>query len=277
MQLKKDIKLVITDLDGTLFNDQGLITEENIEAIHRLYDRGVGFGIASGRSPEVIKKIAIEYGIYDQLSLIIGYNGASIELKDDSHPIKPPYLTKEIIRTLVKTYEHEDVAFIVHEGNQLIVNKVNTYVDYEKDFNGYGLTLESDFIDYISRDYPKLMIVGEQEILDEVDQTLISHRSIGFHSFRSHEHFLEVVANGVSKGDTLALYCDYVGMSYDEVMTFGDQLNDFEMIDFAGCGIAMANAVQDLKDVADFITTRNSENGFAYGIGQMLTIKSLFK
>lgn len=260
----------MTDLDGTLFNNDTEISETNLHAIQRIMNMNISFGIASGRSIEVIKQIAKKYNFLDQLELIIGYNGVTLYTKDNINSIKPQFLKSDIIKRLVEELEHHDISFIIHENENLVVSKETQYVSLEKDLNDYGMEIKPNFIEYVNKDYPKLMIVGNESILDQLDSEVSQLNHMGFHSFRSHLNFLEVVTKGVSKGETLAKYCDYKGIQPSEVITFGDNLNDLEMIEFADYGFAMNNAVEKLKNSAKYIAKSNQEDGFAHGVHQIL-------
>lgn len=270
--MKDSIKLVVTDLDGTLFNDSTEISETNLKAIQGIVNMKIGFGIASGRSVDIIKNIAIRYGFMEYLELIIGYNGVVLYTKDSINDIKPQFLRGDIIRSLVERFIDYDISFVIHEEGKLIASKETPYVYLEKDLNEYDMEIKPDFIGYIKKDYPKLMLVGSGSILDQLDSEVSKLNQMGFHSFRSHLNFLEVVMKGVSKGETLAKYCDYKGIKPSEVMTFGDNLNDLEMIEFADYGFAMNNSVERLKNSARFIAKSNQDDGFAYGVHEILDL-----
>ena len=82
----------------------------------------------------------------------------------------------------------------------------------------------------------------------------------------SNNRFIEIIRPNVNKGSALAYLCDYYDIDRAEVMALGDSFNDMEMIEFAGVGVAVANAAQELKDVCDFVTSSNLEDGVALAI-----------
>ena len=260
------IRLVVTDLDETLFNAQSIISNQNIQAIHHLKSKGIQFAIASGRAVSVVEKIASQHGILQALDFIIGFNGAILgHLKTPSH-IHLPHLSKEVIRLVVSQFSQVGLAFAVHEGNKLIASHYSDAIATEQTLNDYELVIVEDFAAFIDKDYPKLMLVGTKALLDDLDPKVTAFRGEMYHSFRSHGFFLEIVAPGVSKGETLMHYCREQGILAEEVMAVGDNANDIEMIDFAGYGVAVDNAVIALKAKAKYITHHHNEDGFAEAV-----------
>lgn len=260
------IQLVVTDLDQTLLCDDGCITEDNIKAIKSLRAKGVLFGVASGRAEHIIKKLMSEAGLGDCLDLIIGFNGVTV---NDDKVLKTPtqnYIKQDIIHQVYETFKNHPFTFVVHDPTTIYCNRHSEFSDLESALNGYKVEVNPNFIDLIQSDYPKLMLVGDAEAIEGLQNEMATLADTRYNFFKSHENFLEVVAPGVSKGSILKDYCYAKGITMEKVMAIGDNLNDLNMVQGAGYGVAVANAVSEVKAVARFISTSNNDSGVAKAI-----------
>lgn len=256
-------KIVVTDLDGTLLNEKSEISQENYEAIKKLKEKGIIFGIASGRAVGVINQIIKDHQIMEMVDFLIGFNGAEIYDFREKVAITIPQLQKDMIKNIIDIFSELDVVCAVHEGAELYANKWNPSIQVEANLNKYKLIIKENLKEFIQKDYPKLMITGEQEYLTMIENNIISSIKGEYNAFRSHQNFYEFVAKNVSKGSTIEKYCQIHGFQAEEVMAFGDNLNDYEMIQYAGVGVAMDNAVEPLKSIAQIIARHHADHGFA--------------
>lgn len=260
------IKLVVTDLDATLLDNNSKISKENIKAIRYLKDKGVQFGIASGRTKYVIKNISNEHGIYDLIDIMIGTNGVEISDKEIISDSRDYYLHKDIIMEIYNQFKNYDISMALYDGDIMYINKVNKYAIIDRDENSYKLIIEPNLEKVINKDYPRLMLIGEPELLDEISKIMSETKDINYNFFKSYHFFLETVAKDVSKGRTLKLYCETHNIDMKNVLALGDNNNDIEMIALAGYGIAVDNATEELKKHAKYITGSNVEHGVAQAI-----------
>lgn len=264
------IQLVITDLDGSLLDDESRISNENIAAIRKVKKNNILFGIASGRAQTVIEKIAGKYGIRDYIDIMIGINGVELSDKDLLVDAQSNYLEKEIIIEIAKKYEAYDVAFIVHDGNTIISNKANSYTEIERKLNDFDQIVESDVEKAITRNFPRLMIVGEPSVLNEILIDMGTEKR-PYNFFKTYPYFLEVVSLQVSKGTMLRQYCMNKGIDMNEVLSVGDNDNDIDMLRQCGYGTAVANATENLKNHAKHVTqATNDDSGFAEAVNYFI-------
>ena len=264
------IQLVITDLDKTLLNDEGLISKQNIQSIQLLKDKKISFGIASGRAKHIIQKIAKNFGIYDKVDFIISYNGVSLYEKNKDEDFNGNFLDKEIIKKLYNKFKHRDISFIIHLNNTMICNRVTKYTEKERVINQFEQMVVQDFVSILDRNYPKLMMVGESEVLCKIEEELENYKDNNFSFFKSHENFLEVVSKNVSKAEMLKVLCDKNKINLKNVLSIGDNYNDLGMIKSSGYGVAVGNAVDELKQNAKLVVRSNNEDGFAEAIKYFL-------
>lgn len=260
------IKLVITDIDKTLLNDDEIITKENIRAIKLLKEKNILFGVASGRAEASIKKITKEFEIYDDIDFIIGSNGVSLYEKTNNEHFYGKQLKGEVIKQVYDYLRDLDVAFVVHKDDTMLSSKITDYTNTEKNSNQYEQIEVEDFHSVLDRDYPKLMIIGQEEILQEAINRLKEYSSPDFDFFKTFPIYLELVSKNISKGEMLKLLCDKYNISLKEVLSIGDNYNDLDMIKVSGYGVAVGNAVDTLKKHAKLIVGTNNENGVAEAI-----------
>lgn len=260
------VQLVMTDLDKTLLNDEGIITKQNIKAIDLLKQKNIYFGIASGRSKHIIQKIAKEFGIYDKLDFVIGYNGVSLYEKDKNEDYFGKLLDKEIIKSLYNDLNYMDISFVVHVEDTMICTKITKYTEKERSINQYKQMVVNDFHTILDKDYPKLMMIGDVAVLNEVIRKLEEYKDLNFTFFKSYKNFLEVISKDLSKGNMLKILCNKYDINLKKVLAIGDNYNDLEMIKASGYGVAVDNAVDELKENAKLIVGSNNEDGFAEAI-----------
>ena len=125
-------------------------------------------------------------------------------------------------------------------------------------------TLKVDnFLEYIDFPVPKCLIVGEPTRLAELEKQMYDVLKDKMGVYRSEPYFLELVPKGIDKAQSLSVLLDKIGATREEMIAIGDGFNDKSMIEFAGLGVAMANAQDVVKQAADYITLSNEEDGVA--------------
>lgn len=264
------IKLIITDMDGTLLTSNNEINKEFWKIQKKLADKNVFFAVASGRPYYNLVERFKE--IKDSM-LFISENGACVM-----------YQEKEIYSNTMK---REDIFFLLDICKQIsgivpiLCGKKSAYVDKKTYFNE-----NYNFQEEISKYYNKLEIVDDlSKVEDEffkiaVCDFLISEEN-SYKYFKEYEDRFQVVLSGkiwmdlgkldTSKGTAIKMTQKNLNISYDETMAFGDYLNDYTMMKEAKYSYAMKNAHPELKEIANFITKKDNDNN-----GVIETIKEYF-
>lgn len=273
--MNNNISMVITDMDRTLLNDDGIITEKNLNVISKLKKSNIKFAIATGRGKEALCRFLETYNILHNVDYIISMNGVSFYDLRSKESYNFDYLDESIIKEIYNMFKSYNISFVVHENNTAICSKKTIYTDIEAKVNNYAVNEVSDFTKILTKKYPKLMLIGEKEILDEVGNKLLQISKGKFNFFKSHDFFLEIVKSDVSKGNALVKLCGLKNIEISTVMAFGDNSNDLDMIKYAGIGVAVSNAQEELKLQAEVITKSNNEDGFAYACTQLLNLNEL--
>jgi Predicted hydrolases of the HAD superfamily len=143
-------------------------------------------------------------------------------------------------------------------------------VQKEAFLNKMKIKQVDNFLSYVDFPIAKCIITGDGDQLIALEKEMNNHLKGTMGVYRSEPFFLELVPNGIDKAQSLSILLDKLGMTKDEMVACGDGYNDLSMIQFAGLGVAMANAQLVVKEKADFITLSNEEDGVAHVIERFL-------
>ncbi|ANF45872.1 phosphoglycolate phosphatase, TA0175-type [Priestia megaterium] len=238
---KKEFKLIALDMDGTLLNNQQEISKENREAIAKAQEQGVHVVLSTGRSLLTCR----EYAQSLQLSsYLITVNGS--EIWDESGQL--------VERKLIDA-SHIEKMWNLTQEHKLNFWAVTTDKVWRDEFPE----------DIASQEWLKFGYdIPDDALREEVLKQIagISDFEISNSSLMN----LEINALGINKAKGIMTVCERLGISMDEVIAMGDSLNDMAMIEAAGCGIAMGNAQEAVKEAADWVTDTNVNNGVAKAI-----------
>ncbi len=264
--------LIASDLDGTLLTSEGRISEKTKEYISELRGRGHLFVIATGRVHQRT------YPFHRELALscpMICNNGSSvIEYNDDYTAIKTAVvfpMDTEAVRRFneeVKSFLYTGMVTTLTDFFTYDLERCPPFFEHNEKYGTYhigdvpallfGEPVMSEYYVYdeYKEDFDKILL--KQEYTDVFD-FIHWGKWEGIHSY-------EVVRKGVSKGAALRHLAEKYGIPRDRIIAFGDQLNDIPMIEYALTGVAMANAMDEAKKSADFITelTNNGDGVISF-------------
>ena len=273
----KDINLIALDLDGTLFNKDGIISVANKEQLNRAAAQGIKIVISTGRPfnglPfEQIKDTTIEYALTT--------NGASVYKIDGKECLYENGMDLDIIMPILDWILEREIHIDIYMngvgftpircrenlGRLDVPDSLRQYMiatrtpveDLKKYVSDCGKMIQKINLNF----YPQSD--GTFLHRDETLAFLKANASIevvcgGFNNF-------EISKAGVTKREGLEFLAHYLGTDLEHTMAMGDSENDLSMINAAGIGVAMGNASDDVKSVADYITTTNNEDGVGAAI-----------
>ncbi len=259
----KNIKMILCDLDGTLLNSSKTVSKENIEAIQYARSKGILFGIATGRSLHGVKKLIKDWQIADYCDFLIGFNGAhlidfSLNIDQTYHLLDSTYAKK-----IAEHFKNIDCNVIVYDDQYLYATK-DDEIAHGIAKGNYFTYRHLDVDSFFSKkDYMKLIIACKNEVMPQVISHAALYQDQHFRSFQSTPNLYEYVNPKVSKTYGINEACKLHGFTLDQVMVFGDASNDIEMLSDCGIGVCMENGDTCAKEVADYITSSNDENGVA--------------
>lgn len=259
-------KLIALDIDGTLIGSSGVIdskTRQLLIEIQRNY--GVRLVLASGRPLAGILDLAEELELTLHGGFLMPYNGGEVYRANNaahSSPILTHSLPLSLVKKIYQTASQHKLSIISYQDNNLISEDIdNPYVQKEVEITGMTPKRVEHFTESIPPFVPKCLIVGNPEELSNFTPQFRDLYTGQVDAFQSNPYFLEVVPIGVNKGKSLEWLISYLGYERKEVIAFGDNFNDIEMLQMAGVGVAMQNAPIEVQKEADKVTSSCDEAG----------------
>lgn len=260
-------KLVAVDIDGTLLNNQGIITDKTINSIKRVVDMGVKFIISSGRPTQGVEKINQLLNLDMPL---ITYNGAMIVANKAKDILFEQKLTSEEAIEVLKWGKKFSTTVIVWSNNKLYVNRINDNVRHYQMISNIPPILIENEKDVIDQGITKIIFYDTNEKLRLYQDILKNNLQVNISFYISLPILLEFINIKASKGIALKFLGEYYGIKREEMVAIGDGFNDLPMIEYAGLGVAMGNAPLEVKQKADYITLSNDNDGLAYVLEQFI-------
>lgn len=283
------IKLIASDLDGTMFEKGNVIPETNLKAINDINNSNINFTICTGKTYSLFKNICQDigtgYGIF-------GNGNQIINLKTG----------EEIYRKLLK---NEDVLFCINTAKKLNLH-VHLYTNKEvitekllyMDLRNFELTkndknidlkfkIVTDIQEYIEKENPEILklVISAEKDLASLKNEFAKNKNLQVNLIRKVDkyrdeiigkeyEYLDIMPAGINKEQALEVLENYLKIDKSEVLAIGDNLNDLEMIKDSGVGIAVANAYDEVKEVANYTTTTTAQNGgFAEAVYKFIEFK----
>ncbi|OES44691.1 Cof-type HAD-IIB family hydrolase [Domibacillus iocasae] len=279
--------LIAIDLDGTLLSNEKEVDDYSIKAIREFEKRGGQVVICSGRTPLATKWIA---ETLELKSPIISLNGAVTHNRSGSL-IEKKTFSEESLDTFSLFCSNENVYFHVYDGNSLIIPEENVWNEnwIEKNIlslqkTGGSQLLREEFmkechvkvIPHIAewlrerKSISKIAVFSEQNNLRHLKRKV--EKLSGEYEIASSMNYmnLEISPRGTTKGTALETLASRLGIPMDQIAAIGDNFNDISMLQCAGRGIAMGNAPDEVKSMADQITASNEENGVGKAIYSLI-------
>lgn len=269
-----DIKILALDLDGTLTNSEKKISSHTKETLQRAMEDGVTVVLASGRPLVGIKPLAKELELSKYSGYILAYNGGQIIDCHTGGEVYQKVLNPERIASIYEVARKFDVAMLTYDGEDIITeDDTDPYVLRECFINKVKVRKIEDIVSHVTYPVPKCLVVGEHEKLLPVRDYLKEKYGDELSIYFSELFFLEIMPLGVEKSASLELLLNRLQLSREELMACGDGLNDITMLQYAGLGVAMGNACKEAKEVADYITVTNNEDGVAKAVNRFILSK----
>lgn len=260
--------ILLSDMDGTLLNSEGVVSDENKKAICQFVQNGGHFGIATGRSQNnflsVLKGVPIN-------EACILYNGGGLYHLESKQFLELSELPKERLKVLLNNCLEEYPKVMIQ-----IYKKDACYIVSDKKYANEEIVKKHQPCKFCSLQelwedsWIKILFYGEFEQLKELEKKI--KQSDLIHNVCcvfSDKIFMEILPYGTSKGSMLKKLKDYRGKDY-RIYAVGDYNNDLEMLREADIGIAVENALPELKKEADWITVNHNDSAIAKVIYQMM-------
>lgn len=262
-------KLIALDLDGTLNNTKKVITDKTKAALIKAQQLGAKVVLASGRPTAGLFREAEILNMKAYNGMFLSFNGAKVVDYTTNNCIYDKTISSDYTHKMLKHLKNFKVNVMVAEKEDLLVEDLDGYKsEYEARINNLKLKKVDDLDKYIDFEPNKLLISAEPEYLASVADAIKEPFGDNLSIYFSTPFYLEVMANNIDKALALDKIVKHLGIEREEVIAFGDGHNDIPMIKYAGHGVAMGNAVEDLKEIANEITLSNDEDGIAYTLSK---------
>lgn len=263
-------KLISIDIDGTLYNDRGEITPHTKEILVRAQKKGYIVALASARPTTALCGIAESLEMKRFHGLILAYNGGIVTDYETGATMYEQTIPIVTAKDLLCHLEGFPVTPIIDDGYSIYTNQPYGFqIQYESASNRLAIKEVDDIREALDFSPAKVLIAAPEPVLARHIPAITEPFSETLSFSLSAPLYLDATPPGVNKADSLKKVCERLGIARKNVIAFGDAQNDIGMIKFAGTGISMGNACEELKKAADRHTLTNNEDGVAVALEQL--------
>lgn len=274
----KNYKLIVTDMDGTVLGEDHRMTDGNKKALKEAEKNGVKVVFATGRFHDSAKE---HIDFLENIMPIISSNGSIIKHPITNEVLYSNFIDKEVSIEIVEILEKHNVKYQAYT-DEIILQKYET----EDEMRMMKEFIEKTFSDKTEISFKKdlredirnsnvlkfnIMEIDRPDLIDKVRVDLELVKNIEVTS--SWKDNIEVMSEGSHKGNAVEYLCELLDIDREHIIAFGDNYNDLSMIEFAGTGVAMGNAEDDVKKIANHITDSNGNDGVAKAIYDLVLQK----
>lgn len=264
-------KMIVLDLDGTLTNRDKVITPRTLRALMEAQKQGKKVVLASGRPTYGVMPLAEQLELEKYGGFILSFNGGIIMDCSTREIVFQKKLPVESNQRIVNLAQEEGVDILTYQDAWIITNDpANPYAKIESGINHLKLKKIEDLGEYVNFAVPKFIMLDDGDYLATVEGRVKAALGKNFSVYRSEPFFLEILPKGIDKAQSLDQLLHALGMDREEMIACGDGYNDLSMIQFAGLGVAMANAVLPVRNAADYVTLSNNDDGVAQVVEKFL-------
>lgn len=249
-------KMICFDIDGTLLTSKGALNENALQAIRQLTERqDLVLCIATGRGPYMFQKIRQELGIDHYIS----YNGQYCVAGNQEilcNPLNPEQMQEVCVRA--KAYDIPMGFMTTGYTKTTVSDHKFVRESFKTVAHAYPIVEMPDF-------HAEMIYQGQLFCTIDQEEQILTNQEY-FRFVRWHTYAVDIIPPNGSKLEGIRQMAAHYGIGMKNVIAFGDGLNDLEMIEHAGFGICMGNGKQEVKEIADYITTDNDTDGIIRGL-----------
>lgn len=266
------MKAIVLDIDGTLLTSEKKLSKLTKASLLKAQKQGVKVILASGRPTTGMLDLAEELELAKYDGYLVSYNGSKVIDVKTGEELFNQAMTVEEGKAVLEHMKQFDVTVMIDKDDYMYTNDVFSctldykgqplnIVEYESRGGKYKLCEKDDLAEFL--DYPinKILTAGKPEYLQEVYQEMKAPFNNQLNCVFTADFYFEFTAQHIDKAKALDTVLSPLGIERKDVIAFGDGHNDITMLAYAGMGVAMENAVSELKRVADFETNSNDEEG----------------
>lgn len=264
-------KIMVFDLDGTLTNSEKKITPYTKEVLLRYQQSGGRVVLASGRPTYGVAPLEEELSLDRYGGFLLSFNGGMITDCRTGKAVYESSLNQEAVRRICDLSVEHGTALVSYQDEWLITEQPDDfYILKESSINHMEIKKVESLVDYITFPVTKCLMTANSHHLAQVEPKVREALGTRFSVYRSEPYFLEIMPENIDKAASLQRLLNILKMNRESLAAFGDGFNDKSMLAFAGLGVAMRNAQEAVKAVADCVTLSNDNEGVAYMVNKLM-------
>jgi Cof subfamily protein (haloacid dehalogenase superfamily) len=261
------IKLLLSDVDGTLVTKEKELTPRSVEAVHRLHDAGILFAVTSGRPPRGMSMLLEPLALSTPIA---AFNGGLV-VGPDLDVLEERVVRSDLVAPTIALMESFELSVWIYRGADWLVRDPDgPHVDREAHTVQFGPTVVDSFEGF---DGGVAKVVGVSDDYTAVATAADAAREELGHDVsasRSQPYYLDVTHPEANKGHVVRFLSERYGIAEAEIATVGDGPNDVLMFERSGLSIAMGNADREVQRAATHVTATNDEDGFADAVERFI-------
>ena len=267
------IKMIALDLDNTLLEKNLTISKETLSLLQKCNEKGITIAISTGR----IFNSAAKYAeIIGKNTKIVCYNGCLVTTADHKE-LFSANLSVNAMKQIIDFSKENNLYCQFYLDNKILVEKVTENTTIDPDLYNTTAIEVGDFNKINLTPSPKGMIVARPEDVPNYISMLSNYINENVYIAQSQPYLIEIMPPKVNKSSSLQILCNHLGILPADVMVCGDNTNDSEMLKWAGIGVAVSNAVDEVKEIADYVCVNERSLGVAEAIEKFVFEKSSIK
>lgn len=258
------IRLVLCDIDGTLYDWDRILSPRTIADINRLHEEGYAFGIASGRPYEELIHYAEDWGFSFPFDIIIGLNGAELYIERTKKLYSYYKLSRETLKKTMKVMSRFEANPFMYWHGKLLAVTMDAMIIKSSKTSQREIVIAKDPSELYAEENVKIMFRMSEEETARAEAWLAEHPDPDYAAFKTQSTLIEFMDPRLSKGFAIREMQKLGEYEPHEILAFGDTTNDNSMLEEAGWGVCLANGSDDTKACADDVTRYSCrDDGFA--------------
>ena len=258
--MNNNVRLVISDVDGTLVTQNKRLTQRTVEAVKRLHDAGIAFSITSSRPPHGMQLLIDELALTQPLAAFNGGVLVHPDLSVISQRFVPPDTAAQTIAAIVN---HGLDAWVYTERDWLVHDAAGAHVEHEQCTVNFAPKVVSDVTSHLDRVAKIVGVSDNYQAVAACEIAVLEECGRHVSATRSQPYYLDVTHLDANKGNVVVALSELLSIAPAQIATIGDMQNDVLMFRKSGLSIAMGNASIEVQRQAKFVTTSNGDDGFA--------------
>lgn len=266
-------KLICSDIDGTLLNSERDVSAKTIQIVKKI-SQYMPFVLISARMPSAMYHLQQALGI--EHSPMVCYNGGLV--LHNNKVLQSTTIPDAISRAVAHLIMSKNLHFGMYHKDEWYVSKLDEWAEREENNTKVSPILKSPtevFLNWKNeaKQAHKLMCMGEESSVEEIFTALTENFSDDLHLYRSKPTYIEIAPKAISKLTGITIIAEQIyNINTKQIIAYGDNYNDVELLSGVGLGVAVANAVKPAKNVANALTLAGKEDGVAHHLAKLFQL-----